>query len=410
VPDATLSAILGRPFPQQVAFFRGKLGQLVPTERWTDLLHNAHDRAFMVAGAQQADLLAGLAAAVDRAVTEGVSLDTFRRDFAALVERSGWSYRGEFNWRTRTIYRTNLSSSYAAGRSAQLLAGNFPFYMYKHGGSLDPRPEHLAWDGIFLPADHPFWRTHFAPNGWGCTCRIIGLRRREDARALGGDPDKTLPEGWDAIDPSTGTPPGIDPGWAYRPGDTVSDTVRAMAAKTQQWEYALAKAFMESVPAGVRDRLATAYRDLPSVANATRLYAQRIVDGQPNPAPYHTLGLVTSAQGARMRAAFGIEADGFDFALDQYAPKHILKQHGDSAAEMARGQRAVETADYLRLPELLNAPDAMRATGESWSSGQPVIEIRKRFDSDELVTVWEQRKGRKTLALVSMWWLRGAAP
>ena len=259
--DPRIAGVLKRPFAQQVAFFRGKLGNLIPTQRWTDVQRSGHDRGFMVAGAQTADLLAALAAAVDRGATEGKSIDAFRKDFAAIVKQTGWSYTGEFNWRTRTIYRTNMATSYAAGRNAQLREGGFPYLMYKHGGSADPRPEHLAWDGIVLPADHPFWRTHFAPNGWGCSCRIVGLRSLDDARRLGGDPDKQLPEGWDSIDPKTGAPPGIDKGWDYRPGDTVVDAVAAMARKAEQWPESIRLAYIDSLP---EDRRAELLRQLQS--------------------------------------------------------------------------------------------------------------------------------------------------
>lgn len=94
-----------------------------------------------------------------------------------------------------------------------------------------PRPQHLAWNGLTLPKDAPFWRTHYPPNGWGCRCRAVGADGPASARLLGGDPDKTLPAGWDAIDPKTGAPAGIDKGFGYMPGGTVADQVRSLASK-----------------------------------------------------------------------------------------------------------------------------------------------------------------------------------
>lgn len=217
--DPEIRAILGKPFEEQLAFFRRRLQRLVPTLRWDDLMRSQHDRAFVVAGAAKADLLSDLAGAVDRALSTG-TLDSFRKDFRKIVQRYGWDYTGEFNWRTRVIYKTNAAVSYAAARLQQLREGGFPFWMYKHGGSADPRPQHLAWDGLVLPSDHPFWATHSPPNGWGCSCRIVGLRDRDDARRLGGDPNKQLPDGWDEIDERTGAPIGIDRGWDYQPGAT----------------------------------------------------------------------------------------------------------------------------------------------------------------------------------------------
>jgi len=253
--DPAIVAILKRPFAEQVAFFRGKLGNLVPTQKWTDMLREAHDRAFMVAGAQDADLLAGLAAAIDQAITEGTGIDQFRKAFAELVKRSGWDYNGEFNWRTRTIYSTNIATSYNAGRVAQLREGDFPLWVYVHAdGVLHPRPLHLSWHGVTLPPDDPWWQTHFTPNGWGCHCRVVGVRSYEQAGRYG-DVKRSAPN--DGIDPDTGAPRGIDKGWDYMPGNTVSDTVRQLARKLQSWDAELARAYIASLPQNLRDQFAT---------------------------------------------------------------------------------------------------------------------------------------------------------
>lgn len=234
---ADLAATFRRPFREQIAAFRLRLGDLVPTARWDDITRAQHDRAFMVAGAQKADLLVDLAAAVDKAVSQGTSLEEFRRDFRATVTRRGWhgwtgegSTRGEA-WRTRVIYRTNIATSYAAGRMAQLIEGNFAFWIYRHGGSTEPRVIHLGWDGLVLPPDHPFWITHGPPNGWGCSCYVIGARTEAGARRRGGDPDKRLPDDWQSRDPRTGAPKGIDKGWDYTPGATAVADILALRDK-----------------------------------------------------------------------------------------------------------------------------------------------------------------------------------
>jgi len=229
---SVLTGVFKKPFAEQVAFFRNKLGKLVPTSRWDDISKAAHDVSFMVAGAEKADLLADLAAAVDRAIAEGTGGAAFRRDFRDIVQRRGWhnwtgegSQAGE-NWRTRVIYQTNMSTSYAAGRVAQLRQGGFKYWIYRHNDSVShPRPLHQAWNGITRPANDPFWKTHGTPNGWGCRCYILGARSDAGARRLGGDPSKSLDPAWKKIDPKTGAPVGIDKGWDYLPGDTVSDAV-----------------------------------------------------------------------------------------------------------------------------------------------------------------------------------------
>lgn len=231
-----LTAVFRRPFAEQVAAFRLRLGNLVPTAKWDDLQGLEHDRAFMVAGAVKADLLADLGAAIDKAIDDGQTLDWFRKEFRGIVEQHGWhgwtgeGTKGGEAWRTRVIYRTNMATTYAAGRMAQLVEGGFPLWVYRHGASREPRVQHLAWDGLILPPDHPFWQTHAPPNGWGCSCYVLGARSEAGARRLGGRPELKLPEDWDRLDPKTGAPSGIDRGWGHAPGASVTDTV-ALAAK-----------------------------------------------------------------------------------------------------------------------------------------------------------------------------------
>lgn len=235
-----LRAAFRQPFREQIDAFRLRLGTLVPTARWDDIWKAQHDRAFMVAGAAKADLLADLAAAVDRAVTDGVPFDQFRTEFLDIADRHGWrGWTGDESdrrrtWRAMTIYRTNLRTSYMAGRHAQLVEGGFRYWVYRHGGSAEPRVQHLGWDGLILPPDHPFWATHFPPNGWGCSCYVIGARSMRSAVRRGGKPELTLPDNWADIDPATGEPRGLDRGWGYAPGATVTDDVLRLSAASQQ--------------------------------------------------------------------------------------------------------------------------------------------------------------------------------
>jgi hypothetical protein len=224
------------PFYEQLAFFKKKL--LLPTERWDDIMGRAHDRAFVVAGATQADLLADLHAAIARAIETGSGLDQFRKDFRAIVRKHGWTgWTGEGSeageaWRTRIIYQTNLATSYAAGRWAQLndpgLLKLKPYWKYVHAdGVAHPRPLHVAWNGLVLKHDHEFWKTHFPPNGWGCHCRVVAVDAREYAAAVAAGKG-TPPEGWQDINPKTGAPVGIDKSFDYAPGAHADAPLRSL--------------------------------------------------------------------------------------------------------------------------------------------------------------------------------------
>lgn len=407
---SAVSGAFRQPFAEQVAFFRNKLGNLVPTRRWDDLRRGEHDLGFMVAGATKADLLADLAASVDRTISEGKSLAAFRKDFRSTVERRGWTgWTGEGSdkgeaWRTRVIYQTNMATSYAAGRNAQLREGGFELWVYKHGGSADPRPQHVDWNGLTLPPDDPFWRSHLPPNDWGCSCYVVGARSAEGARRLGGNPDKSLPEGWDSIDPKTGAPAGVGKNWDYAPGDRVNDVVRTMAEKTRQWDYELAKAYMQGVPESVRDRLAQSYRSLPSVADDARQYARRVIQNvnSSDVRPYQTLGLLTATDAAAVQSLKEVAVGGFDFALDASAVRHIQRQHGNDGAERRRGQRAVTQADYAQLPAILNDPDTVTDAGMN-DAGMPLVRYQKEIGGELYSAVFGVRNRRRMLALSTLY-------
>ena len=223
------------PFDAAIKFFRQKVS--VPTSRWNDLWQGMHARGFMVAGAAKEELLNDLRAAVDSAIADGTTIRAFRKKFDDLVARHGWVYKGGRNWRTRVIFDTNVRTAYAAGRYQQMtdpgVLQSRPYWEYRHGDSVVPRPQHVSWDGLVLAADDPWWHAHYPPNGWGCKCRVFSLSLR-DLKALGKvDPDKAPDDGFYTwTDKKTGArhrvPVGIDPGWDYNVGTAAWGRTQAL--------------------------------------------------------------------------------------------------------------------------------------------------------------------------------------
>lgn len=406
------SGVFRRPFREQVAYFRQKLGRLIPTKRWDDVTGAAHDTGFMVAGAQKADLLADLAAAVDRAIAEGKSLDAFRKDFSAAVERHDWhGWTGEETkagraWRTRTIYKTNSYVAYAAGRFAQLTAENWKFWIYQHGGSDDPRHEHLhVFHGLMLPPDHPFWKKFYPPSDWGCSCFVLGANTLTQAKRLGGDPDKVLPDGWDTPDPATGEPDGIGKGWGYAPGASVAGPVSAMAEKVRHWDYQIGKAFFDELPPAAADAIAEAYRRLPSVADDARRYARRALGdgGEAVVQPSWTLGRITTAQADVVNTiAPAGNVVGYDYSLAPSDIMHVARRHGNAWSELKQGQLAVKADDYSLLPSIVSSPDRVEDGGRS-DIGEQLVRYVKRIGDSVYVAVFAIRKGRRTLGLKTLY-------
>lgn len=209
------------PFKEQLAYFRNKTN--VPTERWADVWKNAHDRGFMVAGAMKEDLLADFRAAVDKAISEGKSLNWFKSEFKNIVAKHGWEHNGSANWRSQVIYETNMRQSYTAGREQQIeqVKDSRPYGIYKHSGSEHPRHDHLSWNNLVLPLDDPWWETHTPINGYSCKCKKL-TASEYTLKRLGLEVSKAPKvEMYEWVDKVTGEihriPKGIDPGFDYTP-------------------------------------------------------------------------------------------------------------------------------------------------------------------------------------------------
>lgn len=343
------------PFKEQIAFFRAKRNVL--TEAWTDLWLAEHDHAFMVAGANRICLLVDLRAAVDRAIADGTGLEAFRHDFDSIVAKYGWAYNGGRNWRTRVIYETNLRTSYAAGRYAQLQALKTvrPFWRYRHSDAVEhPRPMHLAWNGLVLDADHPWWNTHFPPNGWGCQCTVEALNARDLQRLGKSGPDTAPPVDMQQVlvgkngphPRQVETPAGVDPGFGYAPGKSAFERgatppVNPLARLTQ-------------------DTLRKAGQ-LPALAGAEAL-AQLLA----NPRIVRTLSSTFSALqllvlGAGLLAATDAPPDAA--AVGALAPDLVRALAGagivPAAAPIIGTPEAIGGSQSADVPQLLAAPHAV---------------------------------------------------
>ncbi|KAF1009068.1 MAG: hypothetical protein GAK28_00701 [Luteibacter sp.] len=359
------------PFKEQIAFFRAKKNVL--TDRWTDVWEEAHDQSFMVAGANRIDLLADMRAAVDKAIAQGTTLAEFRKDFDTIVARYGWDYTGGRNWRSRVIYETNLRTSYAAGRWSQLqaLVKVRPFWRYVHSDSVQhPRPMHLAWNGLVLPANHPWWMRHFPPNGWGCQCTIQALNLR-DLKRLGKEgPDQPPP---DDMQPTVvgqrgpapmivDTPAGVDPGFGYAPGRAAFDSqVQNLASKAQALPtQAAAQALAEPLA-------------LPRAQASLDRGLQRLVDdvvtGRSPDQPSRTIGALTPDL---VRALASHEIRPAVATLEATAER---LGHALASAAPAQVSKLVQASAILRDPQavLLAGADArLLYVGGAQADGSPL--------------------------------------
>lgn len=153
-----------------IDFLKGKVPEL--SDHWDSFIAPVHAKSFTIAGGTQLAFLSDMQQALIDNKAKGLSLREFQADFESIKAKYGWSHKGNSMWRARVIYDTNVRSAQMAAKwqKAQLEKKQFPYLEYRHGNSKVPRMDHLSWDGLILPIDHPFWDTHYPLNGYGCKC------------------------------------------------------------------------------------------------------------------------------------------------------------------------------------------------------------------------------------------------
>jgi hypothetical protein len=96
----------------------------------------------------------------------------------------------------RTVFETNVMSAYSAANWDMLhhpvIADEFPLFQFE--GVDDDRQSEFCRpiDGIVLPRDHGFWRTHWPPLHPNCRSRVRPIHR-DDAARMKITPNKDVP-------------------------------------------------------------------------------------------------------------------------------------------------------------------------------------------------------------------------
>lgn len=269
------------PPPEALAYLKAK--GYKSSFNWRDVWGEEHAHAFTVAKAMEHDVLVSIRGEVERALEDGVTLDEFKRTLTPRLKKLGWWGRREMTdpltgelvdaqlgspRRLDIIYWANTRSAYAAGQweRAQRTKRALPYFVYELGPSEVHRPHHVALADAptILPVDHPFWDTHYPPNGWGCKCRLGQITRTEAERLGGVSADPTID--WRAyVNKRTGettrVPAGIDPGWHINPGKARARTL--MRGLAERIEMAGEEPATDAIRQFWRSRAPEAYAKLP---------------------------------------------------------------------------------------------------------------------------------------------------
>lgn len=197
-------------FSEAIEFLRRKLN--LTSDEWREIWQQAGGIAQAAASRETSQMHRDVLKAVLKAIEAGTTLEAFQEDFAQLVaehESESSLFTGDLRARGQLVFRLHTMEAYAAGRweQAERIAELNPqtqyHWRYTTVGDHRVRPQHKEWQGIILPRDHWFWRTHFPPNGFNCRCHVQLITERDMRR-----------RGWTVTpdtDPRLGTPP--DPGF-----------------------------------------------------------------------------------------------------------------------------------------------------------------------------------------------------
>lgn len=230
------------PFEEAVDALRRRGTNLFASDHWAEVWQEQHQAGFTVARSAGFDILKDIHTELMKAMESGTTFTDFKRNLEPILQKKGWwgkttvtdPMSGEKKTvqlgsirRLQTIFDVNMRVSFAQGRweQQQSVKEDFPYLRYE--GILDSRirPLHRSWHGTILPMDHPWWKTHYPPNGWRCRCDAVAISEddlEENGWQVTDVPADGAPVTW--VNPVTGevmeVPAGIDPGWAYNPGNT----------------------------------------------------------------------------------------------------------------------------------------------------------------------------------------------
>lgn len=219
-PSSPIAASFAARKPRAAAHLVDPFADPATQKIWAE----EHALAFTVAGMARDDILAALRDGITDVIAGKLSREEWLEGARARLIKAGyWREEGEKGGitpsRLQLIFDTNTANAYHGGRWQRLeeRRETHPYLMYLTKRDHRVRPEHRAWEGLILPIDHPFWQTHFPPNGFRCRCAVLGVTqaeydqlKRDGGQFAGGTVkfDNDIDADLEAL----------DPGFAYNPG------------------------------------------------------------------------------------------------------------------------------------------------------------------------------------------------
>lgn len=147
-------------------------------------------KAFHLANINCLNILQAVKHEVEKGLTDGISFSQFKNNLFEKIDKKSFSEK-----RLNTIFRTNINSSYQAGRFSALKGNidNRPYWQYQAILDDRVRDNHAGVHNKIFRHDDAFWTHFYPPNGYNCRCMVVALSEKDIKRkglAIG----KTLEE------------------------------------------------------------------------------------------------------------------------------------------------------------------------------------------------------------------------
>lgn len=153
-----------------------------------------------------------------------------------------------------------------------------------------------------------------------------------------------------------------------------------LAAYTPQERVNLSSGGRNKIVSTYQEALAFVKKALTSKKNVDRAY----------------MGIVPNDVAGRILTESGVDISGYGVMMNGDDVRHILKGHGDSTAEAARGQVAVTESAIAQIPEVIAQPDNVYLSAESDGKGRQAIVFEKQI-GDTYITIQGVANGKRLL-------------
>jgi SPP1 gp7 family putative phage head morphogenesis protein len=191
--EIDLKYAFGLPPKKAIRYFESKGNQI--TWDWSEMLDQAHAKAFTVARVARADVLQDIRTEIDKAIRDGNGFEDFKKNLIPRLKNKGWwgkqivvDSQGVAKQvqlgsprRLALIYDTNMQVAFQQGKyQTQKDAATLkPYWQYLTKDDGRVRPAHAVLHQKIFRHDDPIWDHFYPPNGFRCRCRVKALSKRQ---------------------------------------------------------------------------------------------------------------------------------------------------------------------------------------------------------------------------------------